>query len=91
MNLIEKRLECRCVEWARAHGWDVWKNEHNGNTGIPDRSFLKGSRFFMVEFKASATARIRPEQVRWMERHPYVVFFCHDFDTFMKILEQLEQ
>lgn len=86
MKLIEKQLEDRCVAWARAHGWDAWKNEHNGNTGIPDRSFLKGSRFIMVEFKASATVRIRPEQVRWKERHPETIYFVHDFETFTKIL-----
>ena len=86
MKQIEKKLEDECVEWARAHGWDCWKNENNGNTGIPDRSFLKGGRFLMVEFKASATARIRPEQIRWQERHIDVVFFVHDFETFTKIL-----
>ena len=87
MRNIEKQLENRCVAWARAHGWDCWKNENNGNTGIPDHSLLKGGRFIMVEFKASATARIRPEQLTWKQRHPDVVFFCHDFDTFTQIIE----
>lgn len=86
MKFIEKQLEDRCVAWARAHGWDVWKNEHNGNTGISDRSFLKGSRFVMIEFKASAHSRIRPEQVRWKERHPETIYFVHNFETFTKIL-----
>lgn len=87
MRFIEKKLEDRCVAWARAHGWDCWKNENNGNKGIPDYSLLKDGRFVMVEFKASETARIRPEQVRWKERHSDMVFFCHDFETFTQILE----
>ena len=86
MKQEERNLERKCIAYARSHGWDCWKNEKNGNTGIPDYSLLKGGRFIMVEFKASATARIRPEQIRWKERHPDVVFFCHDFETFTKIL-----
>lgn len=88
MKQIEKQLEEQCVGWARANGWDCWKNENNGNTGIPDHSMLsKDGRFIMVEFKRDAKAHVRPEQIRWKERHPDVVFFCHDFETFTKILE----
>ena len=79
-------LERRCIDYARRNGWDCWKNENNGNKGIPDHSLLKGGRFIMVEFKASATARIRPEQIRWKERHPETIYFVHDFDTFTKII-----
>lgn len=86
MEFKEKQLEEQCVRWARANGWDCWKNERNGNTGIPDHSFLKGGRFVMVEFKRDAKAHIRPEQLTWQRRHPAVVFFCHDFETFTKIL-----
>ena len=82
----EKELERQCVQLARRHGWDAWKNENNGNKGIPDYSFLKGGRFVMVEFKRSAAARIRPEQLTWAARHPETVFFCHDIETFTKIL-----
>ena len=84
----ERDIERRCIDYARRNGWDCWKNENNGNTGILDHSLLKGCRFVMVEFKRSATARIRPEQIRWQERHQDVVFFCHDFETFTKILEK---
>ncbi len=86
MKQEERNLERRCIDYARRNGWYCWKNENNGNTGIPDHSLLNGGRFIMVEFKRSATAHIRPEQIRWQERHPDVVFFCHDFETFTKIL-----
>lgn len=82
----ERELERRCVQLARRHGWDAWKNENNGNKGIPDYSFLKGGRFVMVEFKRSASARIRPEQLTWQARHPETVFFCHDIEMFKEIL-----
>lgn len=89
MKHEERELEKRCVAYARAHGWDAWKNENNGNKGIPDFSFLsRGGRFVMVEFKRSATAHIRPEQLTWQDKHPEIIFFINDFETFVKILEQ---
>lgn len=88
MKHEEREFERRCVAHARRKGWDAWKNENNGNKGIPDYSFLHPSgRFVMVEFKRSATAKIRPEQVTWQQKHPTVVFFCWDFETFLKIIE----
>lgn len=87
MRHEERDLEKQCVQLARRHGWDAWKNENNGNKGIPDYSFLKDGRFVMVEFKRSATAHVRPEQLTWQARHPETVFFCHDIETFTKILE----
>lgn len=87
MKHEEFEIERQCVQLARAHGWDAWKNEANGNKGIPDYSFLKGWRFVMVEFKRSAAARIRPEQLTWQARHPETVFFCHDIEIFKKILK----
>lgn len=83
----EREMERKCVQLARRHGWDCWKNENNGNKGIPDYSFLKGGRFLLVEFKSSAAARIRPEQRTWQARHPETVHFCHDIESFIKILE----
>ena len=87
MKYEERELERQCVQLARRHGWDAWKNENNGNKGIPDYSFLKGGRFVMVEFKRSAAARVRPEQLTWAARHPETVFFCHDIETFNEILK----
>lgn len=87
MKHEERDLERMCIDYARQHGWDCWKNENNGNTGIPDHSLLKGGRFVMVEFKASATARIRQEQIRWKERHPETIYFVHNFEQFLEIME----
>lgn len=89
MKHEERDLEKRCVAYARRHGWDAWKNECNGNKGIPDYSFLSRSgRFLMVEFKRDEKAHIRPEQLTWKDKHPDIIFFIHDFETFTKILEQ---
>lgn len=86
MNQKEKQLEDQCVTWARRHGWDAWKNENNGNKGIPDRSFLKGDTFVMVEFKRDVMAPIRYEQITWQRKHPATVYFIWSFEDFTELL-----
>lgn len=89
MKHEEREIEKACIAYARRRGWDCWKNENNGNKGIPDYSLLSpAGRFVMVEFKRNATAHIRPEQKTWAAKHPDIVFFCHDLETFTKIIEQ---
>ncbi|MCQ2319302.1 MAG: SID1 transmembrane family member [Bacteroidales bacterium] len=90
MKRLEHELEQQCVRYARSRGWDCWKNENNGCRGIPDHSSLKSGVFFMVEFKRSATAHIRPEQKLWQQRHPDIVFFCHSEEMFRNLLESMD-
>lgn len=82
----EKYLEKQCVIYARRLGWDAWKNENNGNNGIPDCSFLRGDTFFMVEFKRDDKAHVAPEQLRWQQKHPGSVFFICKFSDFSALL-----
>lgn len=88
----EKELEQQCVLYARAHGWDAWKNENNGNKGIPDHSLLKRDVFLMVEFKRpDGGGRISKEQLLWKNRHPHTVHFCNSLDNFKEILDCYEK
>lgn len=90
MKQIERDLEQKCAQYARTLGWACWKNENNCNKGIPDRSFLHPEGwFFMVEFKASPTAHVRPEQKVWAEHFPKTVYFVSDFDSFKKLVDEL--
>lgn len=90
MRKIELELEKRCRAYARAKGWACWKNEKNGNKGIPDDSFLSpsGDTFMLVEFKSSATAKVRPEQAVWHTKYPNVVVLVYDFNTFAKLIDK---
>ena len=90
MKHIETEVERACRAYAREHGWTCWKNEKNGNKGIPDDTFLSpdGTRFFLIEFKKDEKAYIRPEQLTWKNRYPNVVFFVSSLDQFKKILLQ---
>ena len=90
MKHIETEIERACRAYAREHGWTCWKNENNGNKGIPDDTFLSpdGMRFLLIEFKKDEKAYIRPEQLTWKNRYPNVVFFVSSLDQFKKILLQ---
>lgn len=88
MQKIELNIERQCRAYARAQGWVCWKNEKNGNKGIPDDTFLSpdGKRFFLIEFKKNEKAYIRPEQLTWQNRYPNIVFFVSSLDQLKKIL-----
>lgn len=90
MKHIETEIERECRAYARERGWVCWKNEKNGNKGIPDDTFLSpdGTRFFLIEFKKDEKAYIRPEQLTWKNRYPNVVFFVSSLNQFKKILLQ---
>ena len=85
----EKELERACVAYARGHGWAAWKNEKNGNKGIPDFSFLshEGNLFMLVEFKRhDGKGRLSPEQKVWRDRFPSVIWVFDDFDDFKEFI-----
>lgn len=87
MKQEERTLEVECCKLARLNGWASWKNEKNGNKGIPDDSFLHpDGRFFLVEFKKNAREKLRPEQVVWAQRFPSVVFRVDSLETFRELL-----
>lgn len=87
MKHDELILEKICRNFARLHGFAAWKNEKNGNKGIPDSSFLHpDGRFFMVEFKKDDKQKPRPEQVLWLEKFPKTCFLISDFEAFEKLI-----
>ena len=49
---LEKKLEKRCCDVARANGWWTRKFSSPSNRGVPDRIFLKEGRVLFVEFTA---------------------------------------
>lgn len=87
MKHEELALERQCREFAREHGWVACKLEKNAHKGIPDDLFISPrGECVLVEFKASATAKKRIEQLHWQKRYPNLVFFCSDFLFFCEIL-----
>lgn len=85
----EFELETKCRAYARQNGFLCWKNENNGNKGIPDDSFFNPNtgRFFMVEFKKDTKQKPRTEQVKWLTKIPNNGFLIGSFEDFKKIID----
>lgn len=87
MKTDELQLERECRQLARANGWAAWKNEKNGNKGVPDDSFLNpDGRFFLIEFKKDEHQRPRPEQQLWLDRFPNNAFLVGSVKGFCALL-----
>lgn len=90
MKKEEFELENECRLFARSQGIVCWKNEKNGNKGIPDDSFLlPNGIIFLVEFKKNDKQKLRPEQKMWLEKYPYTCFLISSFDEFCNLIEYL--
>lgn len=87
MRHDERDLERRCVAEARRRGWVAWKNEGNGNKGIPDHSLMTpdGSAIFLIEFKRDDRQPLRPEQKLWAAKTPLfrLIFDFQQFTDFL--------
>lgn len=87
MKNDELKLERECRALARANGFAAWKNEKNGNKGIPDDSFLHpDGRFFLVEFKRDEKQKARPEQALWLARFPKSAHLVGSVKEFCRVL-----
>lgn len=86
MKHIETELEKRCIKEARRQGWSCWKNEKNGNKGIPDFSILRDGVFKLVEFKRDGRQKLSADQQLWFNRHQKNCILISDFDEFLRIL-----
>lgn len=88
MKHIESELEKACVKFARSNGWDCWKNEKNGNKGIPDYSLLKSGVFLLVEFKTES-GKVSHEQQRWIDRHNGNAFVVRNENEFKTLIHSV--
>jgi len=52
MDTRESKIESKVCKYAQSKGWLVFKFVSPGNTGVPDRLFLKDGKAVFVEFKA---------------------------------------
>lgn len=88
MNAPERDFERRCIAEARRQGWACWKNEGNGNKGIPDYSLLNpDGRFLLVEFKRpDGKGRVSKEQETWRRRFPEVVHVIDSYEGFLQAI-----
>lgn len=93
MKQEEKKIEDYCRQFARRRGWLVWKNEANGNKGIPDDSFLypKTGVFLLVEFKKDKEQSPRPEQQKWLLKAPLNAVLIGSIEDFEELIIHSEK
>lgn len=48
---LEKDIERKACDWAKAEGWLVYKFTSPARRSVPDRLFIKDGRAVFIEFK----------------------------------------
>lgn len=69
--MLEISVEDQVCEWASKNGWLVAKLQYLGNTGWPDRFFLKNGHHVFIEFKRPKGGRREPKQIYWRDQIHY--------------------
>lgn len=99
-KLLEKDVQKKCVDWARARGWWARKFSSQSQRSVPDYLFAtelrRGLRNYVlklaVEFKApgkASTEAQRDEQIAMMTAGWYVAEI-DNFEDFKKLIEDYE-
>jgi hypothetical protein len=85
---VEKKLEKRCSDVARANGWWTRKFSSPSNRGVPDRIFLKEGVVWFVEFKAPGNdpTKLQQHEIDLIHQHGGKVFWTDNVDDFKRIL-----
>ena len=81
---VEKKLEKRCADLAKAHGWYTRKWASPSHRGVPDRLFLKDGAVVFVEFKAPGNepTPLQADEIEQIKGHGGKVFWTDDVVTF---------
>lgn len=83
-SLIERKA-CQC---AKAQGWLVYKFVSPGNSGVPDRLFIRDGQVVFVEFKATGE-QLRPLQQRVIDKmreHGATVYVVDSLEGFINVM-----
>ena len=64
---LESAVERDACEYAKQHGWMVFKFVSPGCRGVPDRLFIRGGRHLFVEFKREGEVARRQQEKRHRE------------------------
>ena len=86
----EKELEKKCINYARSEGFVCWKNENNGNCGIPDFSILLNNRVFLIEFKNGNRGVLSGSQKEWKNRFSSIVAIIDNYIDFQTLIRKIK-
>jgi hypothetical protein len=85
---LEKKLEKRACDVARANGWWTRKFSSPANRGVPDRIFLKDGVVWFVEFKApgNVPTKLQDHEIDQIRVHGGNVMWLDNIDEFKMLL-----
>ncbi len=85
----ESQIEQTAVKKAREAGWLALKFQSPGNTGVPDRLFIKEGRTVFIEFKKDGgrLTELQKAQIRRLRSFGAEVYICYTVDEAMRCLE----
>lgn len=85
---LEKKLEKRCCDVARANGWWTRKFSSPSNRGVPDRIFLKEGVVWFVEFKVpgNTPTKLQAHEIQQITDHGGMAAWCDTVEGFKGIL-----
>lgn len=86
---LEKKLEKRCCDIARANGWWTRKFKSPANRGVPDRIFLKEGRVLFIEFKAPGNkpSPLQAQEITEILDHGGNAFWTDNIPDFKLLLK----
>lgn len=81
---LEKKLEKRATDVAKAHGFHTRKWASPSSRGVPDRIFIKDGDTFFVEFKApgNTPTKLQAHEINLIKQHGGNAFFIDNIDDF---------
>ena len=85
---LEKKLEKRCTDVAKANGWWSRKFSSPANRGVPDRVFLKDGDVVWIEFKApgNTPTPLQDHELALIKKHGGNATWVDNVDDFKQIL-----
>jgi hypothetical protein len=85
---LEKKLERRCTDVAKTHGWWTRKFSSPSNRGVPDRIFIKEGMVWFIEFKAPGKkpTPLQAHEMQEIANHGGHVFALDNVEDFKKLL-----
>lgn len=85
---IEKKLERRCCDLAKTHGWWTRKFSSPSNRGVPDRLFIKNGAVVFIEFKApgNVPTKLQEHEINQINSAGGNANWCDNVDDFKTIL-----
>ena len=89
----ELDVESLVIAWAEDHGWLCAKLQWIGQTGWPDRTFIKNGKVVFVEFKRPKGGVRAPKQLHWhrqLRKHGATAVFISTVEEGIELLKTFD-